>query len=107
MRVWDISVQKLCRKHLLAQHHEIHTIFTVIVDKRKGYSKHPEVIRWSSNVPALIVAHDITVNEMKYRGYRHHTPLSHLAAVVPQTLFVNSIEEQVNILRDKRCECKI
>ena len=105
MRVWDIPVQQLCRKHLMAQHYEIHTIYTVITDSRKGYSKHPEVIRWISNIPALVDIHNKTANEMICRGYNHRSPLPQYAVFGPQTSLVNTIEEQINILHNKGCEC--
>jgi len=36
---------KLCRNHLLGEHREIHAIWAVITEKKKGYSMHPETIR--------------------------------------------------------------
>lgn len=45
MRIWDISPGKLCKNHLLGEHRELHAIWTVITENKKGYSKHPETIR--------------------------------------------------------------
>lgn len=75
MRVWDIPVQQLCNKHLLAQHLEIHSIYNIITQDKKGFAHHPEVMRWRGHLPALEIAHDITVAEMLNRRMGHGTPI--------------------------------
>lgn len=64
MRVWDIPPGFLCRKHLLGEHREIHSVFTVIDQDREGYSKHPETLRWVGKLAALKARHDEIVAEM-------------------------------------------
>lgn len=76
MRSWHpISPAVLDRKRLLGEHLELHTIYSVIVNNRKGYSQHPETKRWENFVPALILRHNAVVAEMERRGYQHHSPL--------------------------------
>lgn len=42
MRIWDVSPSKLCKNHLLGEHRELHAMWVVITENKKGYSKHPE-----------------------------------------------------------------
>ena len=75
MRIWDIPVKKLCRNHLLGDHKELHAMWSVIIQNKKGYSKHPETIKWIGKLKALYIRHNQQVNEMKNRGYDHQSPL--------------------------------
>ena len=75
MRIWDIPVEKLCRNHLLGEHKELHAMWSVIIQNKKGYSKHPETIRWTGKLKALYLRHNQQVNEMKNRGYNHQSSL--------------------------------
>ena len=109
MRVWDIPPKQLCKNHLLGEHREVHAIWAVITNKKKGYSKHPETKRWVGKLPALYQRHEKLVIEMKYRGYSHNSPLEKKLAIgkIMQKDFVNTIPEQIEILKNKNCECKI
>lgn len=107
MRIWDISPSLLCRQHLLGEHRELHAIWSVITKKKKGYSKHPETIRWKGKLKALYIRHQVLVREMKKRGYAHKSDLSaHLAkGNKKQDIFINTVSEQIEILKKKDCPC--
>ena len=107
MRVWDISPSLLCRQHLLGEHRELHAVWSVITKKKKGYSKHPETLRWIGKLKALYVRHQKLVKEMKKRNYRHNSNLSPQKAIGKriQTVFINTVSEQKEILRKKNCLC--
>ena len=75
MRIWDISPKKLCRNHLLGEHRELHAIWSVLVNGKKGYAHHPETLRWRGKLKALFGRHDALVQEMVVRGYQHRSPL--------------------------------
>ena len=109
MRVWDIPPQKLCRRHLLGQHNEIHALWTVISEGRTGYAHHPETLRWKGKLPALLSRHDSTSAEMVRRGYNHRSPLGagELAGERVQLEYVDTVEAQIDILRAKGCECEL
>ena len=109
MRIWDLPPSKLCKNHLLGEHRELHAIWTVITTKKTGYSMHPETIRWKGRLAALYIRHESLVSEMQKRGYSHHTPLEKKFAKgkAIQTKFVNTKNEQIDILRKKNCQCKI
>lgn len=109
MRIWDLPPKILCRKHLLGEHRELHAMWTVITENKKGYSRHPETLRWVGKLKALYKRHQELVKEMKSRGYRHNSDLDKKLAVgdSKQTTFINTPEEQMEILRIKTCECEV
>lgn len=108
MRVWDISPDKLCRLHLLGEHREIHAIWSIITNGKKGYSHHPEVIRWKNKLTALYNRHQKVVNEIERRGYHHKSPLDDKRAIgkSKQDIYLDTIEIQKKILNNKNCKCK-
>jgi len=109
MRIWDISPKKLCRNHLLGEHRELHAIWNVLTLGKKGYSRHPETLRWKGKLRALFKRHEKLVEEMTARGYHHQSPLDRSRATgsARQTKFVNSRPEQIKILRRKKCLCSL
>lgn len=109
MRIWDIQPSLLCRQHLLGEHRELHALWTVITQDKKGYSQHPETKRWVGKLKALYNRHEALVEEMEKRGYRHGTPLDATKAtdLDQQDQFIHTIEEQMEILRKKGCECSV
>ncbi|MFA5340111.1 MAG: pyrimidine dimer DNA glycosylase/endonuclease V [Candidatus Omnitrophota bacterium] len=108
MRIWDIAPKKLCRNHLLGEHRELHAIWTVLTKNKKGYSRHPETLRWKGKLRALYIRHKNLMEEMRKRGYLHKSPLSKNLAIGKhrQDKYINSPEEQIRILKSKKCDCK-
>ena len=111
MRVWDLHPKHLCRKHLLAEHRELHGLWNILTKHKGkgGYSRHPETLRWAGKQKALYNRHEILVKEYLRRGYKHHTPLDKRFATGSgiQRVFINTKREQKNILNKKLCECQI
>lgn len=109
MRIWDIKPKYLCRKHLLAEHRELHGLWNILtIHKCKGgYSKHPETLRWIGKTKALYKRHEELVKEFQKRGYFHKTPLDRRLSYgkSKQDILINTIKEQKNILKSKKCEC--
>lgn len=117
MRIWDIHPKHLCRKHLLAEHRELHGLWNILtIHKGKGgYSRHPETLRWVGKTRALYDRHEALIKEFRKRGYNHYTPLSKdlsrvafakaMATKGGQKVFINTLKEQKKILHDKNCEC--
>ncbi|MDB5182174.1 MAG: hypothetical protein JWP13_937 [Candidatus Saccharibacteria bacterium] len=107
MRVWDVPPKDLCRAHLLGEHRELHGLWNILTHNKAGYSKHPETLRWVGKEQALYNRHEQLVSEMKQRGYNHATPLDKQLATGQsvQDVFVNTLEEQREILRQKPCGC--
>ncbi|MCS7184865.1 MAG: pyrimidine dimer DNA glycosylase/endonuclease V [bacterium] len=109
MRIWDVEPSKLCRKHLLGEHRELHAIWSILTNNKKGYSKHPEVLRWKNKLKALYLRHRLIVKEMKKRGYKHKSDLNKKLATGKkiQDEFWQSVDEQIKILKSKKCSCKV
>ena len=109
MRIWDIQPKHLCRKHLLAEHRELHGLWNILTkhQARGGYSRHPETLRWVGKTRALYDRHEALVREFTRRGYKHHTPLDKKLAKgkSDQAIFINTIAEQKIILKNKPCDC--
>jgi len=109
MRVWDIHPKHLCRKHLLAEHRELHGLWNILTKHkgRGGYAHHPETLRWVGKQKALYLRHEVLVKEFARRGYQHLSPLDKRLAVGSgdQRVFINTIKEQEKILTNKPCAC--
>jgi hypothetical protein len=107
MRIWDISPNKLCNRHLRGEHSELHAIWSIITNDKKGFTYHPETLRWKGKLKALYLRHEQQIKEMEIRGFNHKSPLDIKFAKGnnKQKEHVDSIEKQIRILRNKSCEC--
>lgn len=108
MRIWDLEPKYLCKSHLLGEHRELHALWNIISQNKMGYSKHPETVRWQGKLPALYARHDLIVKEMLRRGYNHMSPLPGNAGEGKrhQNVFINTPDEQRQLLNTKNCNCK-
>ncbi|MBF0450447.1 MAG: DUF1722 domain-containing protein [Candidatus Magnetomorum sp.] len=75
MRIWDIQPGYLNRQSLLGEHRELHGIVSIIVNQKKGYSKHPETLRWVGYGWALRKRHQLLAAEMSFRGFTDKSPV--------------------------------
>jgi hypothetical protein len=109
MRIWDLDPKNLCRQHLLGEHRELHAIWSILISGKKGYANHPETKRWQGKLKALYIRHELLVKEMKNRGYVHRSALDKRFAqgTSVQKEFLHTKKEQKNILRRKKCKCRI
>ena len=109
MRIWDITPKRLCRNHLLGEHRELHAMWVVITEKKKGYSNHPETIRWKGKLKAMYLRHEELAKEMNHRGYNHNSPLDKRKATgkSKQDIFLDVPSKQIQILKQKGCKCQV
>jgi len=109
MRIWDIEPKRLCRNHLLGEHRELHAIWSVITQSKKGYSRHPETLRWVGKLRSLYARHELLVKELLKRKYQHKSNLNKCFATgsSKQSKFIDSYSKQLNILKRKNCDCKV
>jgi hypothetical protein len=107
VRIWDIEPTWLCRQHLLGEHRELHAVWTILTEGKRGYSTHPEVLRWQGKLAALYARHEQLVAEMTRRGYRHRSPLEAALATGRdrQEELLMSRGEQRERLAAKPCDC--
>ncbi len=107
MRIWDVDPALLCRNHLLGEHRELHALWTILSEDRRGYRNHPETVRWEGKLAALYDRHERLVAEMAARGFNHHSPLDPADATGAsvQAAFVDPPERQLELLAAKPCPC--
>jgi hypothetical protein len=106
MRVWnEIHPSRLCRKHLLGEHVEIHAIWKIIHSDGPGYKNHPEVKRWVGNEYRLHLRHWRLVKEMRKRGYNHKSPLDG-PKYAARRRDPESWDDQEAALSAKGCDCE-
>lgn len=102
MRVWDIHPGFLNRQSLLGEHREIHAIHTIISQGKKGYSRHPETLRWQDHLGALRLRHEQVVAEMRLRGFNHYSPLPASGTeIVWPHVFIDVPSRQFELLAEK------
>jgi len=102
MRIWDINPGYLNHQSLLGEHRELHGIASIIVNRKKGYSNHPETLRWIGYEWALKMRHDLLAAEMRLRGFNEKTPLfmnTHKGKWPEK--YINSPYEQFALLAEK------
>ena len=102
MRVWDIDTKHISSKRLQGEHLEIHTMFSVILNNKKGYSLHPETIRWKGKLPALKIRHSLVVSELEKRGkFQHKSLLPDVDGRAIQDSLILDIPDQIELLKSK------
>ena len=96
MRMWKVNVKKMCRKHLLGEHVEMHMFFGTIKAKKslRGYLEKGLV-----ETQNIKKRHDILANELVRRGYKHKSNMDN---------FIIEAQGRVNIKENmkelhKRC----
>lgn len=72
MRMWNVDPSKMCRKHLLGEHVEMHMFVGTIL---KGTSIQGYINSGLVEVPNIIWRHHALVGEMLQRGYKHKKDL--------------------------------
>ena len=102
MRIWDINPGYLNRQSLLGEHRELHGIVSILVNKKKGYSHHPETMRWFGYGWALRQRHRLLAAEMSLRGFNDKSPVFMRAktGVWPET-YIDEPFRQFQILGSK------
>ena len=102
MRIWDLNPGYLNRQSLLGEHRELHGIVSIIKHNKKGYSKHPETLRWVGFGWALKQRHKLLVAEMNLRGYTDRSPvlLRSNSGAWPES-YIDEPAQQISILKGK------
>ena len=107
MRIWHAHlIPALCRQHLLACWREGLGAYSIIVNDKQGYRNHPAVQEFAECPQAL---HDRLIlirDVMKRRGY-NPKPLPPRVDGAGQVNEWQSLNEQMEALRAKGCECNL
>ena len=109
MRIWDLEPAVLCRQHLLGEHSELHAVWSILTNGKRGFRRHPEVIRWQGALRGLWERHERLVVEMEQRGYRHASPLDRRRARGEREPagYVDPPHRQRELLRGRNCDCQV
>jgi uncharacterized protein YbgA (DUF1722 family) len=102
VRIWDVNPGYLNRQSLLGEHRELHAIVSIIKHNKKGYSRHPETLRWQGFGWALNQRHKLLAAEMNLRGFTDRSPV--LMKTQTQKwpeVFVDTPVTQFSILAEK------
>jgi hypothetical protein len=76
VRIWDVPPGYLNRQSLLGEHRELHGLHSILVQGKRGYSHHPETLRWVGCLSGLCRRHALLAAEMHVRGYTDRTPIA-------------------------------
>ena len=102
MGIRDIDPGFLNDRSLLGEHRELHAVFVIITEGKKGYSKHPETMRWRGCLGALSLRHGLIKEEMALRGFRHLSPVDKVTSHRSwPSLFIDPPHRQYEILAGK------
>ena len=102
MRIWDISPGYLNRQSLLGEHRELHGIVSIILNNKKGYSRHPETVRWLGYSWALKQRHQQLAAEMSLRGFNENSPVTtHTGKAAWPRIYIDEPYQQFQILAVK------
>jgi hypothetical protein len=102
MRIWDVNPGYLNNHSLLGEHRELHGILSILLNDKKGYSKHPETIRWKCFEQALCRRHSLLVFEMNLRNIIDRSPLGITSDDVPwPPTYIDPPGDQFAILGNK------
>ena len=110
MRIWhEQLIPKLCRQHLLAMWREGLGAYKIITEDKKGYRNHPAVKEFEDSVGDLTLRLTLIRIEMIKRGYKPkelpwNDAVVHGLGNIKQW---QKLEEQVEVLKSKNCECKV
>ena len=105
MRIWDVSPAYLNRQSLLGEHRELHGLVSILVNKKKGYARHPETLRWAGYGWAIRIRHLMLSKEMHLRGYIDNTPvLMRSNKGEWPTEYIDTPSKQLDILKEKYLE---
>ena len=101
MRMWKVSPNLMCRKHLMGEHLEMHQFAGSI---KKGKSLDGYINGKMLEVGNIKNRHDELVKEMSLRGYIHKSPLEEPAAGTYKFVVIDA-EENAKLLRSRCEEC--
>lgn len=102
MRIWDVAAGYLTRQSLLGEHRELHGLYRIQCKRLRGYSRHPETLRWTGCLSGLRARHRQLVAEMALRGYVDRSPMPRRGADVRwPDAFIDVPARQFELLRGK------
>jgi hypothetical protein len=88
-------------QHLLGEHRELHGLWVILTQGKRGYANHPETRRWRGRLGAIYRRHEEEVAELVRRGMLgHKSPLD--AALVGTDSWEPPPATEADLARDRR-----
>jgi len=107
MRMWMVPVNKMCNKHLLGEHVEIH-MFVGSIKKNisiEGYIKNDLL-----EPKSIYTRHNAIAKEMEKRGFHHKSPLPkvslHAKTIKPHINYKINIKKSYSDLLMRCANCR-
>ena len=102
MRMWNVPVEQMCRKHLMGEHVETHMFVGTM---NQGKSIQGYVDNGLIEVDTLEQRHEELAKEIERRGYNHSSPLIVDALILEAYRGLGVVDSQ-NSLDElaRRCE---
>ena len=110
MRMWMVNPKRLCRKHLLGEHVEIHMLVGTL---KKGHSIDGFLEKGLVDPRHVEPRHDAIAREMVARGYHHGSPLDGPDLILSTHLLGTDnnpgnwvdVQESIRELKNRCAEC--
>jgi len=99
MRMWKLDPARMCDRHLLGEHNELHMFVGCIL---KGKSIAGYISGGLIEVHHIRERHEELAREMKRRGFRHMSPLPEFREFVAGSIDVERNREELR-RRCRRC----
>lgn len=93
VHIWDVELKYLQRQRFLGLYKEVHVAYYALtwnpLRGKKGYTRHPEVLRFKDHVGQLVDLHNKIVLEARRRGYKLKTALKFYPHTPERYVFTN------------------
>lgn len=102
MRMWMLNPEFMCRKHLLGEHVELHMLVGALNKNKNidGFIENNLV-----QISSIESRHNILIQEMKNRGYKHKSPLPKFKIEHKYNCSVVNQEQNLKDLINRCPEC--
>lgn len=127
MRIWhEELIPKLCRQHLLAMWREGLGCYKILTEDKKGYRNHPAVKEFEGKIEQLWLRLHAVRREAEGRGYNFkdlpeiHTDKLNawdygkgfwgISGLINSHYEIDewqTLDEQIEVLKNKGCNCQV
>lgn len=102
-----VNPENLCDNHLRDQHRQIHIVWPELQKPERKRSDLEGVKLYAGQTRALYRRHQRIVSEMLRRDMSHNSELQHdrLVGTLEEPERKSALSEEIEMLREKQCDC--